>query len=182
MTKSVPPPARGNGLGTLARRPLVLRLHQVHLNHLASLLVSQAAGGHRHPWIRRAPSRLSLDLLLRSQSRRRCGPVVGQSPVADMDFPGLAWTMTTSKEPTQVACSGERSCSWRRSGRRGSNSRPSAWEADALPTELRPQSAWMLATQLRRRSAWPIRGENVRARLLVNSNRDAIYDQLRPRM
>src|SRR4051812_13218115 len=27
----------------------------------------------------------------------------------------------------------------RRSGRRGSNSRPSAWEADALPTELRPR-------------------------------------------
>src|SRR3954452_10598686 len=25
------------------------------------------------------------------------------------------------------------------SGRRGSNSRPSAWEADALPTELRPR-------------------------------------------
>jgi hypothetical protein len=27
-----------------------------------------------------------------------------------------------------------------RSGRRGSNPRPSAWEADALPTELHPQS------------------------------------------
>ena len=27
-----------------------------------------------------------------------------------------------------------------RSGRRGSNPRPSAWEADALPTELRPRS------------------------------------------
>ena len=26
-----------------------------------------------------------------------------------------------------------------RSGRRGSNPRPSAWEADALPTELRPR-------------------------------------------
>src|SRR5256886_6984481 len=26
------------------------------------------------------------------------------------------------------------------SGRRGSNPRPSAWEADALPTELRPRS------------------------------------------
>src|SRR3954452_6353879 len=26
------------------------------------------------------------------------------------------------------------------SGRRGSNSRPSAWEADALPTELRPRA------------------------------------------
>ncbi len=26
------------------------------------------------------------------------------------------------------------------SGRRDSNSRPSAWEADALPTELLPQS------------------------------------------
>ena len=26
------------------------------------------------------------------------------------------------------------------SGRRGSNSRPSAWEADALPTELLPHS------------------------------------------
>ena len=25
------------------------------------------------------------------------------------------------------------------SGKRGSNSRPSAWEADALPTELLPQ-------------------------------------------
>ena len=36
-----------------------------------------------------------------------------------------------------------------RSGRRGSNSRPSAWEADALPTELRPQPAWMLATHRR---------------------------------
>ena len=40
-------------------------------------------------------------------------------------------------------------CSWRdregrgirRSGRRGSNPRPSAWEADALPTELRPRGA-----------------------------------------
>jgi hypothetical protein len=31
------------------------------------------------------------------------------------------------------------SCSYR-SGRRGSNPRPSAWEADALPTELLPQS------------------------------------------
>ena len=28
---------------------------------------------------------------------------------------------------------------FRRSGRRGSNPRPSAWEADALPTELRPR-------------------------------------------
>ena len=28
----------------------------------------------------------------------------------------------------------------RRSGRRGSNPRPSAWEADALPTELRPRA------------------------------------------
>src|SRR2546423_2980815 len=28
----------------------------------------------------------------------------------------------------------------RESGRRGSNPRPSAWEADALPTELRPRS------------------------------------------
>src|SRR5580765_5488635 len=28
----------------------------------------------------------------------------------------------------------------RESGRRGSNSRPSAWEADALPTELRPRA------------------------------------------
>src|SRR5436309_9647860 len=27
------------------------------------------------------------------------------------------------------------------SGRRGSNPRPSAWEADALPTELRPRGA-----------------------------------------
>src|SRR5207244_12414812 len=27
---------------------------------------------------------------------------------------------------------------WSRSGRRGSNPRPSAWEADALPTELHP--------------------------------------------
>jgi Flp pilus assembly pilin Flp len=27
-----------------------------------------------------------------------------------------------------------------RSGRRGSNPRPSAWEADALPTELRPRA------------------------------------------
>ncbi len=29
-----------------------------------------------------------------------------------------------------------------KSGRRGSNPRPSAWEADALPIELRPQ--WQL--------------------------------------
>ncbi len=27
-----------------------------------------------------------------------------------------------------------------KSGRRGSNSRPSAWEADALPTELLPRN------------------------------------------
>src|SRR3954465_8331068 len=31
------------------------------------------------------------------------------------------------------------------SGRRGSNPRPSAWEADALPTELRPRSRPSLA-------------------------------------
>src|SRR5207253_998086 len=30
-------------------------------------------------------------------------------------------------------------------GRRGSNPRPSAWEADALPTELRPREALILA-------------------------------------
>jgi hypothetical protein len=30
---------------------------------------------------------------------------------------------------------------WPRSGRRASNPRPQAWEACALPTELRPQSA-----------------------------------------
>ena len=28
------------------------------------------------------------------------------------------------------------------SGKRGSNPRPSAWEADALPTELLPQIWW----------------------------------------
>src|SRR5438034_8467222 len=28
------------------------------------------------------------------------------------------------------------------SGRRGSNPRPSAWKADALPTELRPRAEW----------------------------------------
>src|SRR5690349_17933650 len=32
-----------------------------------------------------------------------------------------------------------------RSGRRGSNPRPSAWEADALPTELRPRTRRILA-------------------------------------
>src|SRR5690606_37727316 len=32
-----------------------------------------------------------------------------------------------------------RAGSYLRSGRRGSNPRPSAWEADALPTELLPQ-------------------------------------------
>src|SRR5947208_16809871 len=30
----------------------------------------------------------------------------------------------------------------RESGRRGSNPRPSAWKADALPTELRPRAEW----------------------------------------
>src|SRR5947199_6286974 len=34
------------------------------------------------------------------------------------------------------------------SGRRGSNPRPSAWEADALPTELRPRAGPILG-------AWP---------------------------
>src|SRR4029079_10112958 len=33
----------------------------------------------------------------------------------------------------------------RESGRRGSNPRPSAWEADALPTELRPRSRLRIA-------------------------------------
>src|SRR2546423_753026 len=44
------------------------------------------------------------------------------------------------------SCSGEAGADFRReSGRRGSNPRPSAWEADALPTELRPRSASSLA-------------------------------------
>jgi hypothetical protein len=34
------------------------------------------------------------------------------------------------------------------SGRRGSNPRPSAWEADALPTELRPRAAILAAVFL----------------------------------
>jgi hypothetical protein len=40
----------------------------------------------------------------------------------------------------------------RSSGRRGSNPRPSAWEADALPTELRPRSGPSVArTRLKER-------------------------------
>src|SRR5207244_525751 len=35
------------------------------------------------------------------------------------------------------------------SGRRGSNSRPSAWEADALPTELRPRAPIVASTERR---------------------------------
>ena len=43
------------------------------------------------------------------------------------------------------ALKGRSNRSGRRSGRWGSNPRPSAWEADALPTELRPQLAWIVA-------------------------------------
>ena len=37
------------------------------------------------------------------------------------------------------------------SGRRGSNSRPSAWKADALSTELLPQLKWAGTDSNRRR-------------------------------
>src|SRR5215218_7750440 len=43
---------------------------------------------------------------------------------------------------TQQKTPPERGFLW--SGRRGSNPRPSAWEADALPTELRPRWAAIL--------------------------------------
>src|SRR4029453_200925 len=39
------------------------------------------------------------------------------------------------------------------SGRRGSNPRPSAWEADALPTELRPRSRIVASARARSLSA-----------------------------
>jgi hypothetical protein len=50
---------------------------------------------------------LSLDPPVRvSQSRRRWGPVVGQSPDADMDFPGLAWTAAVSQRPPKLPAQG----------------------------------------------------------------------------
>src|SRR6185436_19071218 len=42
--------------------------------------------------------------------------------------------------PRSIAQAGMARPLWNRSGRRVSNPRPSAWEADALPTELRPRS------------------------------------------
>ncbi len=41
-----------------------------------------------------------------------------------------------------------------RSGRRGSNPRPSAWEADALPTELRPRCLYPSRVGSERRGSW----------------------------
>ena len=55
------------------------------------------------------------------------------------------------------------------SGRRGSNSRPSAWEADALPTELLPQTNFRIdrppktsRTECWRRPEFPKRERKIR--------------------
>src|SRR5437660_6507221 len=50
-----------------------------------------------------------------------------------------------------------------RSGRRGSNSRPSAWEADALPTELRPRRP-ILTAEIRRDTDGPRQPKRTRGR------------------
>ena len=44
-------------------------------------------------------------------------------------------------------------CTW--SGKRGSNSRPSAWKADALPTELFPHIFWWREVDLNHRRRTP---------------------------
>ena len=96
-----------SSLGALARRPLALRLHQVRLEHLPSLLVGQRAGGHRHDRrIRRARRGPRSMCPCVSQSRRGWGPVVGQSPDAAMDFRGLAWTAATSRRAPKLPAQG----------------------------------------------------------------------------
>src|SRR5215207_4538117 len=58
----------------------------------------------------------------------RCAPTLSSTVPARRKY-----LRASSKRSTvQAVC---------RSGRRGSNPRPSAWEADALPTELRPRGA-----------------------------------------
>ena len=56
------------------------------------------------------------------------------------------------------------------SGRRGSNSRPSAWKADALPTELLPQNLWeeVDSNHRTRRSGFTVR-RNCRYAILPNA-------------
>ena len=51
--------------------------------------------------------------------------------------------LTTSSLPRKRSTPELHWRSW--SGRRGSNPRPSAWKADALPTELLPQSCFKIA-------------------------------------
>jgi hypothetical protein len=62
----------------------------------AAASARQSRYGRSQPWpkVPRTLSRVSLDLPM---ACHKVGDAVGQSPVADMDFAGLAWTGTTSE-------------------------------------------------------------------------------------